>query len=94
MQPCWLCGSDVKNEFAKKNDYSYHKCDKCGLIAINEIPDNLSDFYSSGYFTGDLRLDGYVDYENEKKMTAGTFKKYLEIIGKSIGGAGRLFGPF
>jgi SAM-dependent methyltransferase len=91
MEACFLCGSENKEVYAEKNDFHYFRCNNCGLITIDRIPENLSDYYSPGYFTGDLKLDGYLDYETEKKMALGTFEKYLDLIGKNIGNAGRLF---
>jgi SAM-dependent methyltransferase len=91
MQACWLCGSMDKKTHAEKNNFCYFRCGGCGLIAIESVPENIADYYGAGYFTGDLRLDGYVDYENEKKMTRGTFDKYLELIRENTGSVGRLF---
>jgi SAM-dependent methyltransferase len=91
MDACFLCDSENREVYAEKDDFRYFRCNNCGLITIDKIPENLSDYYGSGYFTGDLRLDGYLDYETEKKMALGTFEKYLDLIGKNTGNAGRLF---
>ncbi|MEI8361147.1 MAG: class I SAM-dependent methyltransferase [bacterium] len=70
-----------------KGDFSYSRCAACGLYSLENIPLDLNSYYSEGYFSGDVELDGYVDYEAEKLQTVGVFKKYLKIL-KNYKGVG------
>ncbi|MEK7172947.1 MAG: hypothetical protein AAB740_03145, partial [Patescibacteria group bacterium] len=72
---CFLCGAKDKKFYLEKKNFKYFRCGNCGLISLEKVPANLSDYYSKGYFTGDLDLDGYMDYESEKELTIGTFQK-------------------
>lgn len=89
---CFLCGSStVRRKFLVKHTFSYYRCMACGAYALERIPDDLSVYYGKGYFTGDIALDGYVDYEAEKRQSIHTFEKYLDIIAKVAPDAKTLF---
>ena len=88
---CFLCGAKDKKFYLEKKNFKYFRCGNCGLISLEKVPENLSDYYSKGYFTGDLDLDGYMDYESEKELTIATFKKYLNLITKANKNVGSLF---
>lgn len=89
--PCFLCGANDNKFYLEKKSFNYFRCGNCGLIFLEKVPENLSAYYSKGYFTGDLDLDGYMDYESEKELTIGTFKKYLDLIAKANKNTGSLF---
>ena len=89
--PCFLCNANDKKFYLEKKSFKYFRCGQCGLISLEKVPANLADYYSKGYFTGDLDLDGYMDYESEKELTIGTFKKYLDLIAKASRNTGSLF---
>ena len=57
---------------------------------LENIPKNLVDYYGQGYFSGDVKLDGYMDYDNEKQISLETFEKYLNKIEELAGRAGWL----
>ncbi len=88
---CFLCNANDSKFYLEKKGFKYFRCEQCGLVFLEKIPANLSDYYGKGYFTGDLDLDGYMDYESEKELTMGTFKKYLDLITKVNKNAGSLF---
>ncbi len=80
MNNCVVCDSSALKFFLEKDNYSIYKCESCGLISTDNIPRDLCEHYSSGYFNGDLALDGYMDYEEEKKACYSTYDKYLKLI--------------
>jgi len=87
---CPVCGSQKINYYLEKNSFKYNKCDDCNLVFLEKIPEDLEKYYSEGYFTGDLELDGYVDYESEKELTRVSFEKYLDFIENHIKEKNRL----
>lgn len=90
MGNCFLCHSDKVDLYLEKNGYRFNKCAGCGLVFLENIPKNLVDYYGQGYFSGDVKLDGYMDYDNEKQISLETFEKYLNKIEELAGRAGRL----
>lgn len=81
-QNCIICGSKKNKLYFNKNNFNICKCKECGLKYVSNIPDDLSKYYSKGYFKGDLELDGYLDYESEKNNSKETYKYYLHLINK------------
>lgn len=67
------------------------ECGGCGLVFVGNIPDDLSKYYSEGYFTGDAELDGYMDYDFEKEMAKKSYLKYLSQIKKYLPGPAKIF---
>lgn len=89
---CFLCGSStVRRKFLVKREFAYYRCMACGAYALEHIPDDLNAYYGKGYFTGDITLDGYVDYEAEKRQSIHTFEKYLDRIADVAPDAKTLF---
>lgn len=60
------------------------RCRTCQLMAVANVPEDLSPYYAKGYFTGDVSLEGYMDYEMDKEVTKKTYKKYLDLIGARL----------
>jgi len=60
------------------------RCPACKLMAVENAPVDLSPYYSEGYFTGDLTLDGYIDYDLDKEVTKKTYLSYLDVLKKYI----------
>lgn len=80
---CVNCGEKNSLYFEKKS-FIINQCKQCGLLAVENAPDDLSKFYSKGYFTGDPSLDGYMDYESDKSASRKTYVKFLEKIGSFV----------
>lgn len=76
---CINCSENLELYFIKKG-FRILKCKKCKLMAVENVPDDLAPFYSKGYFTGDVELDGYMDYEADKEVTKNTYIQYLDEI--------------
>ena len=63
-----------------KKEFRIFKCTHCKLMAVENVPDDLAPYYGEGYFTGDVTLDGYMDYEVDKQVTKKTYLGYLDKI--------------
>ena len=69
--------------FVKKT-FRIVRCQSCKLMAVENVPADLSPYYSEGYFTGDVTLDGYIDYDLDKEVTKKTYVSYLDVLDKYI----------
>lgn len=67
-----------------KKTWQIVRCPSCKLMAVENVPEDLSPYYSEGYFTGDVTLDGYIDYDLDKEVTKKTYLSYLDIIAKNL----------
>ncbi len=85
---CLVCGTDMKYYFEKKG-FKIVKCPRCLLMAVENFPADLSLYYTEGYFTGDARLDGYMDYDFDKEVTKKTYINFLKDIGGFLSGKAR-----
>ena len=83
----FLCHS-IKLICIWKNGYRFNKCAGCGLVFLENIPKNLVDYYGQGYFSGDVKLDGYMDYDNEKQISLKLLKIFKQ--NRRAGRPGRL----
>lgn len=81
---CLVCGHPTTFWFEKKT-FRIRRCGHCGLMGVENVPDDLRPYYSEGYFTGDLALDGYMDYEADKEVATTTYRKYVDLIAKKLG---------
>ncbi len=75
--------------FVKKT-WHIVRCPSCKLMAVENMPVDLSPYYSEGYFTGDVTLDGYIDYDLDKEVTKKTYLDYLDVIEKYIQKQGQI----
>lgn len=80
---CINCQTKMDPYFVKKT-WQIARCPSCKLMAVENMPADLSPYYSEGYFTGDVTLDGYIDYDLDKEVTKKTYLDYLDVIGKYI----------
>lgn len=78
---CIHCSSDMRPYFTKKT-FDIHRCPQCRLLSVENVPDDLSVYYTEGYFTGDVSLDGYMDYESDKEVTKKTYADFLDVLKK------------
>lgn len=76
---CLSCGAMMSIYFTKKS-FVIERCSGCNLMAVANVPDDLSSFYTEGYFTGDVSLDGYMDYDQEKAVSRKIYTRYLRVI--------------
>jgi len=72
------------NSHFTKNTFRIVKCTACKLMGVENIPEDLSKYYSKGYFTGDVSLDGYMNYDLEKELTKKSYERQLDIIEKYL----------
>ncbi len=76
---CYLCGSTTSH-FLTKSGYQLYRCDSCGLIRTKlEKPYGqfLKEFYTGGYFTGDVHKSAYKNYQGDKKYIQRNMNKFL-----------------
>ncbi len=67
-----------------KKTWQIVRCPSCKLMAVENVPADLSPYYSEGYFMGDVTLDGYIDYDLDKEVTKKSYLDYLDVLGKYI----------
>lgn len=65
--------------FVKKG-FRILRCGVCRLMAVENIPEDLRPYYNEGYFTGDTSLDGYMDYDFEKRISQQSYLNFLNKI--------------
>lgn len=84
---CNLCGSNNSKFLFTKNLYPVVRCCECGLTYAN-IDTNayFREYYEEGYFKGEKRKYGYVDYDNEREDSIYNFKKYWKKIERHASG--------
>ena len=59
MVICRICGNDTDNEsftayeklFRTMEEFVYFTCNKCGTLQILHVPEDLSKYYSEGYYS-------------------------------------------
>lgn len=59
MAICRICGNDSSNNsfttyeklFGTLEEFEYFTCSKCGALQILQVPENLSKYYSEGYYS-------------------------------------------
>lgn len=78
---CVNCQTEMKPYFMKKL-FQIARCPACKLMAVENVPVDLSPYYLEGYFMGDLTLDGYIDYDLDKEVTKKTYLHYLDLLKK------------
>ncbi len=86
---CINCQTKMDPYFLKKT-WQIVRCPSCQLMAVENMPEDLSPYYSEGYFTGDVTLDGYIDYDLDKEVTKKTYLDYLDVIGKYVQKQGQI----
>ena len=80
---CLSCGATMAAYVTKKS-FAIERCAVCGLMAVMNVPEDLSPFYAAGYFTGDVSLDGYMDYDQEKSVSRKIYSRYLEVMEREM----------
>lgn len=80
---CINCQTTMEPYFVKKI-WQIVRCSSCKLMAVENVPADLSPYYSEGYFTGDVTLDGYINYDLDKEVTKKTYLNYLDALSKFI----------
>lgn len=76
---CINCGQTMAPYFMKKI-FQIARCPSCKLMAVENAPADLSPYYRAGYFTGDITLDGYMDYDLDKEVSKKTYLGYLGVM--------------
>lgn len=83
MLVCPICHDQSHVHFAfKRYGYDLFRCKTCRHLWVNPIPSaqELADFYSKGYFQGDIEKRGYQDYDSDKKSVLPEFDYFLEKL--------------
>lgn len=80
---CVCCGNAMNPYFTKKS-FLIRRCLRCRLLAVENVPADLSPYYAAGYFTGDVTLDGYMDYDQEKEVSKRTYLNFLRAIERRL----------
>jgi 2-polyprenyl-3-methyl-5-hydroxy-6-metoxy-1,4-benzoquinol methylase len=80
---CINCQAKMELYFVKKS-FTILRCQACKLMVVENVPDDLAPYYAQGYFTGDVTLDGYIDYDLDKEVTKKTYWHYLDLMNQYI----------
>ncbi len=67
-----------------KKGFQIVRCPSCKLMVVENAPADLSPYYSEGYFTGDVTLDGYMDYDLDKEVSKKSYLNYLNVLDKYV----------
>lgn len=105
---CRICGAEGDFEAYlvremmqdKRDEFVYFVCDRCRCLQIDEVPENLEDYYGSGYYSFQLPEDPDMAFEGPVKEKS----KVLDVgcgsggwlVSKALAGWGNLYGcdPF
>jgi spore maturation protein CgeB len=79
---CIVCNNTQSAKFASKHGFDIFRCPECGLLFVWPVPSGSNAIYSDDYFSGAHQGFGYADYDRDKSVMAGTFRKYLDLIGR------------
>jgi SAM-dependent methyltransferase len=83
---CPIGGDSHRVRFAfSRYGYRLYRCVSCGHLWVYPIPSaqDLADFYSKGYFHGEVEKRGYQDYDADKKSVLPEFAYFLERLEKA-----------
>ncbi len=91
MNPvCPVCG-DPAVAYAKKNGYDFWRSPACGLLFVWPfLKTPPQEIYQSDYFSGAKAGFGYVDYDADKSVLEGFFRKFLKKLASQLPTRGRL----
>jgi len=81
---CLLCRIPLE-QYIHKNGYWIYRCPKCHLGETDLKRDYrkfVKEFYSKGYYTGDLSRIAYADYELDKPLIVKNMDTLFSLIGK------------
>lgn len=77
---CPIGGSSHRVYFAfSRYGYQLYRCKSCGHLWVHPTPSarELEDFYSKGYFQGDVEKRGYQNYDTDKVSVLPEFDYFL-----------------
>lgn len=80
---CPIEGDSQTIRFAfTRYGYAFYRCMGCGHVWVHPIPSaqELADFYSKGYFQGDIEKRGYQDYDLDKESVLPEFDYFLRKL--------------
>lgn len=103
IKECKICGNRNNNKvhvarelmFGYRDEFEYIECSQCGCLQITEIPENLSKYYSTNYYSYQQPKSGlkvkklFTRFSKKKKYDFLLYRKdfiglILTIIGKEI----------
>ncbi len=81
-KPCGICGRGDPARAFERFGYAIVRCRGCGLTYLDLEPsrDDISSFYSAGYFTGAEDRKGYADYVADRASLRVSFDRKLRKI--------------
>ncbi|MEO7767193.1 MAG: class I SAM-dependent methyltransferase [Ferruginibacter sp.] len=82
--PCSSCKRDTTEILLKKQGFNIVQCNHCGFIYVNPriVNKQLGDIYKHNYFNN--KGYGYIGYEQEKRLRAKNFERWLTDAGALI----------
>jgi SAM-dependent methyltransferase len=81
---CFSCGTQRHRQLFFKFGYSIVKCEACGIVFCDYLPsqEELTEYYSEGYFRGCTDRRGYYDYEADERLLKASFLRKLQLVNK------------
>lgn len=80
MNKCKICGSDKTTDyeiremmFGSREIYSYYQCNNCGCLQKQYIPEDLSQYYPSNYYS----FGKFIDDKRFKNNFRGKMNRYI-----------------
>ncbi len=87
---CPACG-DTPLHYAKKNGYVFWRSPACGLLFVwPYLKTAPGEIYQQDYFEGAKSGFGYADYDADKSVLEGFFRKFLKRLAMHVPQKGRL----
>ena len=79
---CYLCHRESQLLFTKSG-YRLFRCPSCGLVQTDlgkPYDVFLQEFYTDGYFLGDVKKSAYKDYQKDKPYILKNMKTFLSLL--------------
>lgn len=87
---CPVCG-EVSAPYAKKNGFEFWRSPACGLLFVWPFLKTApQEIYEQDYFAGAKGGFGYADYDADKAVLEGFFRKFLKRLEAWLPAKGRL----
>lgn len=76
IEKCYNCGCKERSGFAEENGYLLVKCNQCGLLYLDDRPDDgeISQAHKQGKHSGERQLDVTGRFEPNK------IREYMEVL--------------
>ncbi|MCP4970811.1 MAG: class I SAM-dependent methyltransferase [Arcobacter sp.] len=68
--------------FGLRDEFGYFECNECGCLQLNEVPSDLTKYYSKDYYSFKLNNDNFVKKYLKKQRGLAALNIKSSLIGK------------